>query len=408
MTMPNANPFAQILNRTAAPAPPSPIEEKIKALEPEINYHEGSNLPGILCTLQDEQTRIVTELKTLGCGHTDADMRRLSLPRLRKMRKQYAAPKAVESMTREEMIAESCQLHPGVTPEMCQQYPDDQIRIGLQTLRAEASVDSGQTDPPDRAPEKAPVDVAAQAQASAPPDPSKKPKDPARGLRLPEEYGGAYLSGTRKSEGHIQNFLRARGFEVPKKLADMRTLAKEVLLGKEGGAAQQPLALPDSPDRLAAIERLHALCVELGLTWDPASASQLSDEQLIQQITNCELTKAQMQQIPQGQPVVAQTPQGPVEVARAPAPPYMGAAFVLLVDCRAPGATIEVAQHPDMPKYDSLEQLWRAATEFGRRVQAGETQLTGNCYVSTRTPVGQYLVEVLKPLAQGQIITGDR
>jgi hypothetical protein len=467
MTAPN--PFADIMNRAApapapAPAPdpgPGPIGERILALEPGAKWTEGSNLVGILTAFQEEQTRMITELITLGCPLKSEDLRTCSLPDLRKARLQYMTVRPVDTLTREQLIAESKAISPTITDEMCAPYDDAQIRAGLLQLRAEAAVDAGQVDPPDRAPETAPVDVAAQAQATEPEVKAKSSSK--RGLKMPEEYGGQYLSQVRKSEGKIQAFLQSKGCEVPKKLSDMKKIAERILTGEHApGTADVPSAgtgaychesapVPPSTDRLAviqrlnamlehpssdvtnpspdrvkAIQRLNALCLELGITWDQASADRLSDAQLVEQIKKCELTKAQIS--PPGTVVYDAGP--PVAVANAdgarhlqqttdmpPAPVKSAGAgqIVLLVDCRAPGDTIDAARHPALCGGTDLHWiggdlglLGSRVSEFVGRVQSGEIPLAGNVYVSTRTPVGAYLAEALSPLANGQIIRGDR
>lgn len=400
---PMSNPMQDIIANAQGLGP---IQAKILALAPDIKHADNANLPGVLLALQQEQGRLITELRVLGCGHEDTSLRSLSIPRLQELQKQYAQPRDVAGMTRADLIMEICQLRPDITPAHCVQ-DDNTLRASVTWLRTEAATDVGQTDPPDRAPEMVPPDVRAQVEASAPADPTKAPKDPTRALCLPEAYGGGLVSQENKSTGQLQKFLRDQGVEPAKRLNDIRTQVKDLLTGKEPNtldgwskvinpaahASVPPAKLqivkpPPVTDRLRALARLEALTKALGLPWDHEAASGLADTKIIQMITNMELAQAQLQQIPALKPA---------------------SVFVLLIDCVSAGAQhTDVVNHPQLQHYTDAAQQWAAVAQFVQQIRSGQIQLQGNLYVSTRTPIGAMLAEALKPLADGRIISGDR
>ena len=391
------NPMADILARsTGMPQPTGPMDDKIKALDPDIQYGENENKPGLLLKLQAEQTRLIIELKTLGCGHEDAHLRALSIPRLQGLQAQYKTPRDATSMTAAECIAEICQIRPDLTVEMCADMAIGDLQGALVQLRAEASIDVGQIDPPDKAPDTTPPDLAAQVEGTAPADPTKVKADPSRGLKLPEAYGGGLIGSEAKSSGELQRYIADNGHECPKRLGDMKKLAKSIMLGTavglySGSVAPTPKAAAPETDRTRALARLAGLMADLSMPFNDAAADAMPDRDVLEMINKCEIVKAKA--------AIAL----PEHEDR-----HHAASWVLLVNCNTSDRYTDIATHEDLISYTDPNAMWGAVVEFGRRVREGDTVLAGNCYVSTRTPLGGYLAEVLRPLADGRVIRGDR
>jgi hypothetical protein len=207
------DPLAALAAVDSADGERSRLIEQIKMLCPTSlvgQNRDVADLRASLRSLQDEIGRLIGEITTLNPALATDEGRAALLAsnvvELRAARKELMAPIDPSDMDRPRLTRAICQLYPQARSAHCDAKTVDELRILLSTLRQRLETQKHAINAPENVDPKTPPNVVEKAKAST------EGSDPARGLRMPDAYGGELVKRVPKKSGELQRYLVDNGW----------------------------------------------------------------------------------------------------------------------------------------------------------------------------------------------------